>query len=210
MAIKSQQAALRVSTATAAADVITAITAAAPPVVTSATHGIANGAIITIAGVSGMIEVNNRAYVVANQATNTVELKGVDGLLYTPYGSGGTMVAHTMTEVGSIRALSGFDGQASEIDTTHLRSTAKEFLIGLQDFGNVELGMFLVSDAGQTKLRSLKSTASIGTFSITLSDGTVAAFQALVRSCTFDTGGPDGAVTSSVSLRVTGEPAWFA
>jgi hypothetical protein len=201
MAIKSQQAALRVSTATAAA---------APPVVTAAGHGIANGAIVTVAAVVGMIEVNDRSYVVANQATNTVELKGVDGTTYTAYASGGTLTAHTMTEVGSIRALSGFDGQASEIDTTHLRSTAKEFLIGLQDFGNVELGIFLVSDAGQARLRALKATASVGTFSITLSDGTVAAFQALVRSFSFDTGGPDGAVTGSVSLRVTGEPAWFA
>jgi hypothetical protein len=210
MAIKSQSALLQVSTATGSAKTITAITAASPPVVTSAAHGLANGTIVNITGVVGMTQVNNRSFVVANTAANTFELKGVDGTTYTAYASGGTATPQTLTAVGEISAMSGFDGQADEIDTTHLQSTAKEYLIGLQDFGNVQLEMnLLTGDTGQTKLRTLKGSASVGTFAITLSSGAIAAFQALVKSLTFQNSANDK-VSSSCQLRVTGEPSWFA
>jgi hypothetical protein len=210
MAIKSQQTKFEVSTAALTADVITAITKANPGVVSSTAHGIANGKIVVVAAVAGMIEVNDRAFVVANTAANTLELKGIDTTNYTTYVSGGTVTEQTMTEVGSVSGISGFDGEASEIDTTHLRSTAKEFLLGLQDFGQVTLALFLVSDTGQARLRALKGGGTIGTFAITLSDGTIAAFRGLVKSFSFDNITPDGAVSGSVTIKVTGEPAWFA
>lgn len=210
MAIKSQNAYVSVSTAEAAADNITGITAANPPVVTANSHGISNGDLVRITGVVGMIQVNDRAFIAANVTTNTFELKGVDGSGYTAYASGGSVYeTTTLTEIGSVVGASGFDGVADEIDTTHLRSTAKEFLIGLQDFGNLNLDLLLVSDTGQAKLRALKSTAAIGTFSFTLSDGTVAAFRALVRSFTVNNGTNDK-VGGQCQLRITGEPAWFA
>jgi hypothetical protein len=210
MAIKSQNTRLQVSTATGSANTITGITAANPPVVTSSAHGRTAGQVVVITGVVGMTELNGRAFVVANPLTNTFELRGIDATGYTAYGSGGTATPQTLTDVSEVRSISGFDGEAPEIDTTHLRSTAKEYLIGLQDFGNVTLGLFLVTDVGQARLRTLKGGATIGTFAITLSDGTVAAFRALVKSFSFESIEPDGAVSGSVSLRVTGEPAWFA
>lgn len=210
MAIKSQNTVLRVSTATIAADNITAITKANPAVVTCGTHGISNGAIIVIDSVVGMTELNGRAFVVANVAATTLELKGVDSTNYTTYVSGGTVTEQTMTKVSQSTQLSGFDGQASEIDVTHLESTAKEYLLGLQDFGNVSLQCWLVSDTGQARLRTLKGSASSAAFSITLSDGRVAAFIAFVKQFAFDAGGPDNAVSGPVQLRVTGEPSWFA
>lgn len=209
-AIKSQGALLRVSTAEAASDAITGLTAAAPPVVTATAHGMSNGTIVRIASVGGMTQVNDRAFVVANQATNSFELKGIDASGYTAYTSGGLAYAQTMAEVGQVSSVSGFDGQADEIDVTHLQSTAKEFLIGLQDFGNVSLELLLGSgDTGQARLRALKASAAIGVFAITLSNGEVAAFRALVRSFTF-TNPSNESARGSVQLRVTGEPAWFA
>lgn len=210
MAMKSQGALLRVSTATSSAKTITGITAANPPVVTSAAHGLANGTIVVITGVVGMTEVNNRAFVVAATAANTFELKGVDGTGYTAYTSGGSATPQTMTEVGEVVSNSGFDGTADEIDTTHLRSTAKEYLIGLQDFGNVQLEVNLVpSDAGQIKLRNLQASGSTGTFALTLSSGEISAFQALVKSFSFSNT-TNSKVGGSVQLRVTGQPAYFA
>jgi hypothetical protein len=210
MAIKSQNTRLRVASAAGSAKTITGISKANPGVVTSTAHGLANGDIVVITGVVGMTELNGRAFVVANQAANSFELKGVDTTNYTTWASGGVATPQTMIDVGEVNTVSGFDGAASEIDTTHLRSTAKEFLVGLQDFGNLTLGMNLITDAGQARLRALKAAASIGTFAITLSDGTVAALQALVKSFTLDVGGPDDKVTSQCQLRITGEPAWFA
>lgn len=209
-AIKSQKAKLYVSTAEAAAKTITGITAANPPVVTSAAHGYSDGDLIRIEGVVGMTEVNGRAFIVDNSATNDFELKGVDGSAYTAYASGGSAYKQTMTQIANVASITGFDGVADEIDVTHLDSTAKEFLIGLQDFGNLTLELLVVSgDAGQAKLRSLKGAESIGTFQWTLSNAEKSAFRALVKS--FPAGTPSNdAVRSSVQLRVTSEPSWFA
>src|SRR3990167_4416928 len=81
---------------TEAAKTITAATTANPVVITSVAHGFANGDEVDIAGVVGMIELNNRRYKVANVTANTFEVKdqvtsvNVDGLTFLPYASGGT------------------------------------------------------------------------------------------------------------------------
>lgn len=116
----------------------------------------------------------------------------------------------TLTAVAEVSSVAGFDGQAPEIDTTHLRSTAKEYLLGLQDFGNLTLNVFLKNaDAGQVELRNLKESGDAAVFTITLSDGTVSAFVGRVSQFTFSAE-RDGAVSGQVTIRITGQPAWFA
>lgn len=213
---KAQGATIAVATAAGATDTITAITNANPGVVTAAAHGNANGSVGVISGVVGMTQVNNRAFIVAATATNTLELKGVDTsttLGYGVYASGGIWTPQTMTNIGECRAIGpGFDGEASEIDTTHLGSSAKEYLLGLQDFGNYALQVFMPSpnDTGQTRLRALKAQAAAAAFLITLASGQSAAFMALVKSFAVDSIEPDGTVRASINLRVTGEPSFFA
>jgi hypothetical protein len=73
---------------------ITAITKANPGVVTSNSHGFANGDTVVISGVVGMTQVNGKRFKVANVATNTFELQDIDGnnvntSSYTTYVSGG-------------------------------------------------------------------------------------------------------------------------
>ncbi len=203
MAIKSQNSLLQVSTATTAAKTITGITAANPPVVTSSAHGLANGSVVVVTGVVGMTQVNGRAFVVANQAANTFELKGVDGTGFTAYSSGGSATPQTMTSIGEVTSFGGFDGEASEIETTNLQSTAKEFLLGLKDPGSCRIGLNVVTDTGQAKLRSLRLSAATGYFLLTYSDATVTAFQALVKSFSLDDLTPDSTRKGSVNLRCT-------
>lgn len=74
---------------------ITNITQANPAVVTAASHGFSNGDRVIITGVLGMVEVNNREFIVANVAANTFELQttlavNVNSSGYTAYSSGGT------------------------------------------------------------------------------------------------------------------------
>jgi hypothetical protein len=212
MAVKSQQTILAASSAAAATKPITAATAANPVQLTVTAHGYLQGQIIFIAAgsVLGMTQINGRAFVVDTPATNTFNLKGIDGTLYGAYLSGGTTSLQTMQNVGQVSNVVGFDGVSSEIDTTTLASTAKEYLIGLQDFGQVTVTAFLQSDAGQTLLRSIKRSAAATPMSITLSDGSIAAFVAFCKQFSFDASGPDSAVKANIGLRVTGEPAWFA
>lgn len=210
MAIKSQGIILSVASAQAATKPVTAATSASPVQITSATHGFTQGQIVLAANLGGTVQVNNRAFVVDTPATNTFNLKGVNGSAYGTYTSGGTMSLSTLQVVGQVTNVSGFDGQASEIDTTNLQSLAKEYLIGLQDFGNISLTCWMQSDAGQLLLRTIKESAAATVMSIQLSDGTIAAFVAFCKQFTFDAGGPDNAVKAQISLRVTGAPAWFA
>lgn len=73
---------------------ITGITQANPAVVTySGSDTYANGDKIIITSVSGMAEVNNREFTVANVnvGSNTFELSGIDSSDYTAYTSGGTV-----------------------------------------------------------------------------------------------------------------------
>ena len=68
---------------------ITGATQANPVVVTAASHGFADGKQIGITDITGMVELNERWFEVANAATNTLELSGVDGTGYTAWSSGG-------------------------------------------------------------------------------------------------------------------------
>jgi len=77
-----------------AAQNITGITKANPAVVTYAgADTYANGDRVLIAGVAGMVELNNREFTVANvnAGANTFELSGINSTGYTTYTSGGTI-----------------------------------------------------------------------------------------------------------------------
>lgn len=74
---------------------ITGVTQANPGVVTSAAHGLSNGALITISGIVGMTQLNGKFYIVQNVTTNTFTLTdrngtAIDTTGYTAYSSGGS------------------------------------------------------------------------------------------------------------------------
>ena len=74
---------------------ITGATAANPVVITDTAHGYADGTVIQIKAVGGMVELNNNFYKVNNKTTNTFELTDlsdvdIDGTGFTSYTSGGT------------------------------------------------------------------------------------------------------------------------
>jgi hypothetical protein len=210
MAQKSQGTLLRVATAVGASKTITAVTNASPPVVTSAAHGLTAGTIIIISAVVGMTELNGRAFVVANPAANTFELKGVDSTTYGVYSSAGSAVPQTMSAVGQVVSMEGYDGEADDIDVTHLRSTAKERLIGLQDFGGLRCEIFHdVTDTSHAKMRALKAAGTVGYFSITQTDGSISAFAALVKSFTWSAQA-NNAYRGNTALVFNTEPSWFA
>jgi len=77
-------------------EAITGATAANPVVLTITGTTLANGDEVAIDGVVGMTELNGRRFIVANKATNTIELTdqvtgaNVDGTSFTAYTSGGT------------------------------------------------------------------------------------------------------------------------
>lgn len=110
----------------------------------------------------------------------------------------------TYTEVKEITSFSGFDGSAAEIDVTHLQSTAKEWLMGLQDFGNMSLDCnHLPDDVGQVAMRAAKASRDIQDFKITFSDTSTATFRGYVLSNAIS-GGVDAKVDGNFNIRISG------
>lgn len=211
MAIKAQTARLKMETAIAAGTNITAITTATPPVATSTAHGLTNGDVFKITGISaGMVEVNNRAFVAANIAANTVELKGVVGAGFTTYTTGGAIAKPTMTDIAEVKSIKFGGGQSSKIETTNLRSFAKEYVYGLRDIGSISLEMFFNNtDAGQIALRNARDAGSTKVFSLQASDATVMAWLGVITGLDFDMT-VDGAWQGNVNVELIAAETWFA
>jgi len=80
---------------------ITGVTQANPSVVTATAHDFNNGELVTVSDVTGMTELNDNTYTVANVTANTFELQGVDSTAFTAYVSGGTSVSNAIFELAT-------------------------------------------------------------------------------------------------------------
>lgn len=69
---------------------ITNATQANPCVLTITSHGLTTGDEIFVASVGGMVELNNRRFIIDNIGANTFSLRGIDSSAYGAYTSGGT------------------------------------------------------------------------------------------------------------------------
>ena len=95
---------------------ITAATTANPVVITAASHGFENGDEVDISDVTtgvnsagaatGMSQINDLRFTVANKTTNTVELSGSNGSACTAYTSGGK-VRKAVTSIAGLDHLEG-------------------------------------------------------------------------------------------------------
>ena len=116
---------------------ITGITAATPPVVTSAGHGYSNGDEVYIASVVGMTQVNGRRFLAAGVTANTFQLNdqvtntAIVGAGYTAYSSGGTAArVYTITTPYAIADVANikFFQEADVITLTHQDYAPRELV----------------------------------------------------------------------------------
>ncbi len=123
--------------------------------------------------------------------------------------------ASSPVTINGVVSISGIgSGSASEIDVTTLASTAKEFRMGLQDFGSFDMEfIWNLDDPGQAEMLDAMDNQSERTFvivlpdsepSITLNTWTAQVFV-LKMEASLDA---DGIVKGASTLRVTGEPVW--
>ena len=111
--------------------------------------------------------------------------------------------------IGNIKSFDGFDGEASEMDVTHLGSNAKEIMIGIMDSGSLSFEFFPdFTDAGQNELRTNASAGTSATFELATSDGTTATFVGVVKNAQKLSGSVDSPVEGSATIRITGETVW--
>ncbi len=85
---------------------------ASPVVITSAGHGFANGDRVYITGVSGMTQINNKQFTVANATANSFALQGANGSYYNTYSYGGTVTKCLMSDCSVVVTTSSNHGLA--------------------------------------------------------------------------------------------------
>lgn len=205
----AQRSRLRIHTSVGLTKTITAITKANPCVVT-ATHDFQVGDIVVLDGIVGMTELNGRVFVVsAISTTVSFTLAGVDSTNYTTYASGGTAIEQNMTVVGNIKDFNIDQDPPTEIDTTNLDSTRKEFMIGLAGSWSMNCAMDIdPTDTGQLELTKAQNDGLIRTFTVTLASGKVFAGRGFVMNFGA-AGSPDAVVNGTLAVRGTGQPSWF-
>ena len=106
--------------------------------------------------------------------------------------------------VGNVKSISFSGGDASDIDTTSLTSTTKEYEVGLRDSYTCELSiMYNSEDVGQIELEEMYASGDAREFQVTLSNADIYTFTGLVKSFpkSFSI---DGVVETTVSIRLSG------
>lgn len=205
-AISAQGSKLEISSTAGAAKTLTAIALGFPTILTSAAHGLSNGDVVTLAGLTGADAalLNGQTVVVKNKTTNTFAVDiDTTGKTVT---AAGTATPLGWTKVENLVSFKGFDGQASELDVTDLDSTAKEFRLGLQDWGTFSFDVNKdFTDPGQVALDTAKRTGTLKTFKLTLPNNKTKTFDAFVKNTPLE-GGVDAVLKATgVSLRITGD-----
>ncbi len=129
----------------------------------------------------------------------------------TPILCQGTTFTFNSQPVAGVVGISGIgSGSATEIPTTTLASTAKEFQPGLRDFGTVSIDLIRnQDDNGQAELFSALASQSVETCVVTLPSSTanVGTFSGFVTSLSTEVAA-DGVVMGKCSIRITGAVAW--
>lgn len=109
------------------------------------------------------------------------------------------------TTIPNVRAGTGPEKTANDIDVSDLSSAAREFIQGLEDNGTVSLEGFW--DSAQTTHQNLRDDAGSNTarnYKITFSDMSSITFSARVSNWNLDFS-VDEAVGMSATLKVSGD-----
>ena len=147
---------------------ITAATKADPVVVTAASHGLSNGDRVYITSVTGMTQLNNREFTVANKTTNTFELSGIDGTGFDTYSSGGAVgkivevtTTYSVTEIFELNHVQSADvlflAHKDHEPAKLTRTTATSFTLSDIDFID---GPWLDENDGTTTMYASAATGS--------------------------------------------------
>jgi len=136
---------------------VTAITKANPAVVSCASHGYANGDIVVLTGVQGMVEVNNLVARVANQASGTFELEGVNSTNFGTFTSGSVAEVTAFTTVTQSTGVDFGAGSAEEIDMTTLIDSTRVVDAGILSLPQITVNLF--ADPSATAQAAIETAA---------------------------------------------------
>lgn len=210
-AISAQGSTLSISGAAGVAQNISAVAVGFPTILTAAAHGFSNGDVVTLAGLTGADAalLNGKTVIIKNVTVNTyaVDVDTTGKVVTAPGGAPfATATPVQWVGIGNLTSFKGFDGQASEIDKTNLSSVAKEFMLGLQDFGHFTFDVDRdFADPGQLACDAAKRAGTIKQFKLVLPNAKTATFSGYVKNSPLDGGVDQILKTPGISIRISGD-----
>lgn len=188
---------------------ITGITKANPGVVTCAAHGYANGDLVYLS-VNGMHQLNGKVARIANQATNTFELEGIDTLLFDTFSSG-TVAKLTMgTSITTATTINAAGGDFGFIDTTTIHANQRSQIPDLPNAATFTMDhIWDVSDAGLLAMKSASDAQAIRAFGFTFPNGKKMYFAGYVGASLMPGGSAQGLVTTQAVITMFGTATYY-
>lgn len=190
---------------------ITGITRANPAVVSVANHGLVDGDVVQITGVLGMTEVNDDIYIVHKLTTGTYALLDTDSTAWGAYASGGHSDKAQMSNWCELTGYNRQGGTKTENDASSLCSVAKEYELGLPDFGTTQLDYHF---APQTAIQLAMAAADLSgdklAVKLILPKGGGSRTQLGFVTQTSETASVNGLWTGTMTVRNTGKPVDLA
>jgi hypothetical protein len=193
------------------ADTITAITKANPGVVTSAAHGMANGAYVVMT-VNGMWQLNGKVVRVANTTASTWEIEGIDTTLYDTFASGSSQEITFGTSITSATTMTAAGGDFAFIDVTTIHTNQKAQIPGLANPQTFTFeNLWDVADAAQIAMKAASDQQAQRAFKFTFgTGGPIVAFTGYVGYTLAPTGNAQDKVTSPAVITAFGTLSSYA
>ena len=186
-------------------ETITGITRANPAVVSVTNHGLNSGDVVQINGVVGMLEVNGEAFIVEYKTSGSFELVDTDSTNWGAYTSGGKMDTATFSNFCELTGYNRSGGSSPEIDAESLCSTAKEYEIGLPDFGTTQIDFnFAPRTAIQMAVDTFYRSGEKMAVKVTLPNNGGVMVQLGFVQQTSESAGRGGLWTGAMTIRNTG------
>lgn len=207
--ISAQGSTLSIGTGSGTAKTITAIAVGFPTILTLAAHGLSNGDVGAIAGLTGADAalLNGLSHVVHNKTTNTIAVS-VDTTGKTITAGAGALTPVAFTKINGVVSFDGLDGAAGDLDVTDLDSVAMEYISGLKDEGKFGFeAKTLYADAGQIALAAARVSGAAKVLKLVFPDATTATFDVLVKSVPVS-GAVNTVLKRKIDCKITGPVVW--
>lgn len=202
--------------AIAAAKTITAITKAAPGVVSSTAHGYANGDIVLLE-VQGMLELHGRLFKVVNQAADSFQLAGPDGSTgldtsaFTTFTSGTAKKVTLGTTLTGCMDFNAAGGDIKTIDATTVHDTQDvEVVVGATAQSYEMTVQWDPASAAQQAMKAAFIARANKAFKIRWPDGAYILFYGTVGYTGAPGGGKQGVTTSPAKVSMLGPLTEYA
>jgi len=203
--------AVAMQSALGATKTITGITKASPGVVTSVSHGFANGDYVVL-DISGMHQVDGRVFRVANQAADTFELEGENTTSYDNFSSGTAEEITFGTSITTATTVNASGGDFEFIDTTTIHMNAKTQIPGLPNPATYSFeNLWDVSDAGLLAMKSASDGQAQRAFKFTFgSGGQIMVFNGYCGASLLPGGSAEEKGTTQTVITMFGSASYYA